>query len=90
MTQEFNLSKERKNQFKDIEYLFSKINWSKSFLDADAIRIMNEFRGDILKADKEFVRRLKEKLYDDKTPESYAVSKGIIEIIDKLAGESKK
>jgi len=27
---------------KDIEYLFSKINWGDSFLDADAIRIMNE------------------------------------------------
>jgi hypothetical protein len=86
MTQEFDLSKERKKQFKDIEYLFSKIDWSKSFLDADAIRIMNEFRGDILKADKEFIRRLKENYIKL----GGSSSKELFEIIDKLAGDKLK
>ncbi len=31
---------------KEINYLFSKINWGASFLDADAVRIMNEFVSD--------------------------------------------
>lgn len=33
---------------KDIEYLFGKIDWASSFLDAEAITIMNELRRDIL------------------------------------------
>lgn len=31
----------------DIKYLFSKINWGQSFLDAKAVTIMNEFVSDI-------------------------------------------
>lgn len=31
----------------DIDYLFSKINWGSSFLDAKAIRIMNELPNSI-------------------------------------------
>ena len=36
---------------KDIEYLFSKINWDTSFLDAKAIEIMNNLNRklDLLK-----------------------------------------
>ena len=37
----------------DINYLFSKINWGASFLDAEAITIMNEFVSDIEKLIKE-------------------------------------
>ena len=32
----------------DIEYVFGKINWGTSFLDAKAIKIMNELRQHIL------------------------------------------
>lgn len=28
--------------FKDLDYLYDKINWSESFLDAKAVEIMNE------------------------------------------------
>jgi hypothetical protein len=30
-----------------IDYLFNKINWGASFLDAKAVRIMNELKADI-------------------------------------------
>jgi len=39
----------------DINYLFSKIDWGKSFLDAKAVTIMNEFIADIEKLLKEKV-----------------------------------
>lgn len=31
----------------DLEYLYSRIDWGKSFLDARAIRIMNSLPDDI-------------------------------------------
>jgi len=31
----------------DIEYLFSKINWQKSYLDARAVQIMNSLNSEI-------------------------------------------
>ena len=30
-----------------LQYLFSKIDWNHSFLDADAVRYMNELPGEI-------------------------------------------
>lgn len=33
----------------NIDYLFKKINWGSSFLDAKAIQIMNELKSDIAK-----------------------------------------
>lgn len=30
---------------KDLEYFFSKINWGSSFLDADAVKIVNGEKG---------------------------------------------
>jgi len=77
MEKEFVLSEKRKKTAEDIEYLFSKIDWKNSFLDAKAIQIMNEFWKDVIDADKEFIRLLKEKFY------------GVAqkEFIDKLAGE---
>lgn len=33
----------------DIKYLFGKVNWGTSFLDAKAIEIMNNLRKDITK-----------------------------------------
>jgi len=35
---------------KDLEYLYSKINWEASNMDAEAIRIMNELGGNIKEA----------------------------------------
>lgn len=32
----------------DLNYLYSKINWGASFLDAKAVTIMNELSGKIL------------------------------------------
>ena len=61
-TSEFNLSEKRKQQREDIKYLFSKIDWGNSFLDAKAIGIMNSFWKDITDSDKEAVRLLKERL----------------------------
>lgn len=34
----------------DLDYLFSKINWGQSNLDAKAIQIMNSLKADITKA----------------------------------------
>ena len=42
---------------KDIDYLFSKINWGESFLDAKAIAIMNEFVIDIEKFWKDKIKQ---------------------------------
>ncbi len=38
-------TKEQINE--DIAYLFSKINWGTSFLDAKAVQIMNSLKQDI-------------------------------------------
>lgn len=38
---------------KKIEHLFSKINWAASFLDAEAITIMNTIVSDIDKLEKD-------------------------------------
>ena len=35
---------------KNIDYLFSKINWADSALDAKSISIMNNLKNDIIKA----------------------------------------
>jgi hypothetical protein len=84
---EFNLSKKREKLREDIKYLFDKIDWGASFLDAKAIQIMNEFVKDIEDADKEFIRRLKEEIeplrYDIKIDQANR----LIKAIDKLAGE---
>lgn len=34
----------------DIDYLFKKINWGDSFLDARAVEIMNHLKSKIIKA----------------------------------------
>ena len=39
----FNLIEKRQKLRKDIDYLFSKIDWRDSFMDAKAITIMNNF-----------------------------------------------
>jgi len=72
------LSDKRKKTSGDIKYLFSKINWSNSFLDAQAIKIMNEFWKDVIDADKEFIRLIKAE-----RPMKYS----LIEWVDKLAGD---
>ena len=33
----------------DLKYFFSKINWGMSFLDADAVKIMNGEKGVVCK-----------------------------------------
>jgi hypothetical protein len=53
LTIKFTIKGERKKMktrdeiCKDIDYLFSKINWGTSFLDAEAIQIMNSLKTDI-------------------------------------------
>ena len=42
-----------KKIIKDIYYLFSKINWAKSWLDADAVKIMNKLTLNIKKLEDE-------------------------------------
>jgi hypothetical protein len=39
--------KTKEEIIEDLNYLFSKINWGTSFLDAKAITIMNEISKDI-------------------------------------------
>ena len=36
----------------DLQYLLSKINWGTSFLDADAVKIMNGEKGIVCKKKK--------------------------------------
>lgn len=43
-----------------IDYLFSKINWNDSPLDAQAIQIMNELKSDISEEIGEYSDRLSE------------------------------
>lgn len=77
---EFNLSEKRQKLRKDLDYLFSKINWGDSFLDANAARIMNEFWKDLIESDKEFIKRLKENIC-----QSFNAGE-VANEIDKLAG----
>lgn len=58
MEKEFNLWEKREKLRKDIDYLFSKIDFAHSFLDAQATTIMNEFWKDLIDADKEFVGKV--------------------------------
>lgn len=39
--------KTKEEILKGIEYLFSKINWGASFLDAEAVQVMNSLTRDI-------------------------------------------
>ena len=48
----------------DIKYLFSKINWSASFLDAKAINIMNILCAEVGRIKQEERQRLKKLLND--------------------------
>ena len=48
----------------DIKYLFSKINWSASFLDAKAINIMNILCAEVGRIKQEEHQRLKKLLND--------------------------
>ena len=52
--------KTKKEIIEDIRYLFSKINWGQSFLDAKAIDIMNTLTRDI-----EEISETKIEMYDD-------------------------
>ena len=70
------LSEKRKQTREDIKYLFSKVNWGEGFLDAKAIKIMNEFWKDVIDADEEFIKLLKE-----------VCDKNTKDFIDKLAGD---
>jgi len=93
--EKINLSKKREELRKDIDYLFSKINWSASFLDAKAITIMNEFWKDLIISDKEFIRLLKEEFkliyhqYNsgNKKGSILVCFEDLFEVIDKLAGD---
>lgn len=38
-----------KSIYEKIDYLFDRINWKKSFLDAEAAQIMNDLKNDIQK-----------------------------------------
>ena len=92
MSEEFNLSEKRKKFKEDIDYLFGKIDWVHSNLDAKAITIMNEFWKDLIEADKEFIKLLKEEAKDNRTADMGRGEEGItLEtlnlIVDKLAGE---
>ena len=41
-----------KEILKDLDYLYSKINWSASFLDGEAVTIMNNLPGKIQELEK--------------------------------------
>ena len=93
MDKEFNLNEKRKQTREDINYLFSKIDFGKSFLDSKAITIMNEFWKDIIEADKEFIEELKENLMikqENPTEMIDEYNKEMFDKIDKLAGDKEK
>ena len=78
---DFNLTKERIYLRNNIDYLFSKINWKSSFLDAKAITIMNNLMKNIINTDMKFIHAIKSYLDDiNKKPIDH-------DIIDKLAGK---
>ena len=85
MAEDWTLSDKRKRQREDLEYLFSKVNWGASFLDAQAITIMNEFWKNINESDKEFIKRLKLGVWD--LIEDQYENQNVYEFIDKLAGD---
>jgi len=93
MTTEFNLSEKRNKFIEDMNYALSKFDWGNSFLDAEAINILNTWRKTLIKQDKEFIRLLKEKLEDFKIRWACnEISFDELDIlmkseIDKLAGE---
>ena len=45
---------------KDFKYLCSKVNWGSSFLDAEAVTIINELTGKVTQLEKEKIDAEKE------------------------------
>ena len=49
------MTKTKEEIIRDIQYLFSRINWKESYLDAKAIGIMNTVTMDILNLEEDKV-----------------------------------
>ena len=90
---EFNLSMEREKFKKDLWYALKKFDWGNSALDADAIRILNEWEKVLDAQDKEFIRLLDER--GMKVPNPFDSSKEDIWMVSikdlkELAGDKLK
>jgi hypothetical protein len=48
-----------------IDHLFSKINWSASFLDAEAVQIMNKLKSDVIELQNNSLESAKQHLRDN-------------------------
>lgn len=87
---DFNLKKEREKFKKDMNYALGKFNWGASALDADAIRILNEWRIKLDERDAEFIKVLKEHVEKIEGEDTLGIVEGLFNLrttIDKLSGE---
>lgn len=82
-----NLNDKRQKFFKDLDYALGKFDWGNSALDADAIRILNEWKSVLIEQDKEFIKKLRQQSFGVICTKDTPAWEVFDKIIKDLAGE---